>query len=163
MKKVLIISLIILIIDQIIKLVIVGNIDLNSEVIVINNFFSLTNIKNTGAAFNILSDMRLILIFITTLAIAFLLRYIDKLKKIDLLSLISYSLIVGGACGNLIDRIFRGYVVDYLSFNISGINTPVFNFADACVVIGAILFMIVIMKESGSNGKNKSRRKTTKN
>ena len=113
------------------------------QIKVIKNFFYLTYIENTGAAFSILEKSTLFLILLSVLFIIFLDKYIrkesNKFTKIDI---ISFGLIMGGIYGNLIDRIIHRGVIDYLSFTIFKYNYPVFNFADICIVVGAFLIII---------------------
>ena len=92
---------------------------------IINNFFNLTLVHNDGAAWSILSGNRLLLIFISLIAliIIYYLFIKDKdLKKIDILT---YGMLIGGIIGNLFDRIIYGYVIDFLDFNIFNYNYPV--------------------------------------
>ena len=63
----------------------------------------------------------------------------------------SFSFLYSGILGNLIDRVFRGYVIDFLDFNIFGYDYPVFNFADICIVFGIILMIIAIIKKEDLN------------
>lgn len=109
---------------------------------IIEDFFHLTYIENRGAAFNILEGKKIFLVGLTSLIIlaGIVVILLDKVKSRFLIW--TASLIIGGGIGNLIDRIFRGYVVDYLDFRI--IDFAVFNFADACVVVGTIMFAIYI-------------------
>lgn len=111
----------------------------NSKVI-IDNIFSLTYIENRGAAFGLFEGNKLLLIWITAIVLIGLVVsvFMDKIKNNVLL--FSFILIVGGGIGNLIDRIYLGYVVDYL--HVTCINFAIFNFADCCVVIGTILLII---------------------
>ena len=138
MKKNIILTLIIIFIDQIIKFFVEKYLDV---ITIIPNFFKLTYVKNTGAAFSILNNNTLLIIVITIIVMYILYKYI--LKEYETIS----YLLMGGIIGNFIDRVFRGYVVDYLDFKILGYNFPIFNFADICIVIGSILLIIIILKE----------------
>lgn len=147
MKKkslIVLISLLMLIVfDQIIKYLIVKNFSIGEEKILIDNFFKFIYIRNTGAAFGILSGNIVFLIGISLLLIFYIVK--EMKKNIDNnLSLLSFSLILGGAVGNLIDRIFRGYVVDYIDIT-RLFDYPIFNFADICIVVGVILVITVII------------------
>lgn len=145
---------ILLVIDQIIKIVIRYSINEYQEIKVIKNFFSITYVQNTGAAFSIMKDATIILILLSIIFIIVLNNYIKKQEsnftKIDI---ISYGLIMGGVYGNLIDRIIHRKVTDYLSFNIFNYSFPIFNFADICIVIGAILIVIDIIFLKNKNKK----------
>ena len=111
-----------------------------NTVSVISNFFSFTLSKNEGVAFSMLYGHVYLIIFLTLLFIVFIVRSVLKEKKSDY-ELVCYGMIVGGACGNLFDRVFYGYVVDFLDFNIFGWDYPVFNLADSFIVIGVILLL----------------------
>ena len=140
------ISIVLLIgIDQLIKLWAINNLANatmpvhfikfgNTEVI------NLSYYENTGAAFSIFRDKIYFLIIITSifLIVGVYLLVTKKIKKPFLVA--SITLIIAGGAGNLIDRIFRGLVVDYIEIKL--FNFAVFNFADCCVVIGAILLLI---------------------
>lgn len=109
--------------------------------VLIDGVFELHYSENTGAAFGILQDHRWVFISVTIIVMVFLLVLLmsGKFRQYPLLN-ISGILIVAGGIGNLIDRIFNGYVVDFLYFKL--INFPIFNFADCCVVIGAVTLLI---------------------
>ncbi len=121
------------------------------SVSIIDNFFYFTLIYNTGAAWSSFSNSRWLLVGISTItAIGFSIYYFKYQKKRSVFGNISIILIVGGALGNWIDRVFYGRVVDFLDFYIFGYNFPVFNFADICVVCGTIaliLFMYIDEKK----------------
>ena len=131
-------------IDQITKLLTLAYIKPVSSVEIIKNILSFTYVENRGAAFGILQNARWVFIVFTLAIIGALIIYTAKTKPSSRLYRISTSLIIAGGIGNLIDRIFRGYVVDMIE--VTFIDYPVFNFADCCVVIGAILFCIYILK-----------------
>ena len=137
-KKCVIIPFIVLFIDQLIKYLITSNFSLYEEKIIINNFFSLLYVRNIGAGFSILSGEVLFLAFISLAIIIGIIYYLIKDKNIKKLEYILYLILIGGILGNLIDRVVRGYVVDYLSFNFFEYSYPVFNFADICIVISII-------------------------
>ena len=82
-----------------------------------------------------------------------------KSKKDNNLLLISSSLIISGACGNLIDRIFREYVIDFISFTLFNKEMPVFNLADIFISIGVIIYIIMIFMESSNERSNSKRRR----
>ncbi|MBQ3298183.1 MAG: signal peptidase II [Bacilli bacterium] len=141
------ITSIILMLDQFIKIIINRYISLGSSVPVIPNFFSIMNLKNTGAAFSILEDSTVLLVIISVIVIVLLDRSIKKISKFEVLEEISLGLIMGGIFGNLIDRIIHHGVIDYLSFKIFGYSFPVFNLADMAIVIGVGLYLIEIIKD----------------
>lgn len=126
--------------DQLTKYIVFKNINYNEYIVVINNFFYISHRRNTGAAWSFLSEhewSRYMFIAITIIVCAFLIYMLFKSKNFFMN--ISLALIIGGALGNLIDRIFKGYVVDFLEFVFGTYHYPTFNVADICVVIGTIL------------------------
>ena len=127
--------------DQIIKLGIVRNI-YNSGLIIINGVLNLTYIENTGGAFGIGNNSTLMFIISNIIVITLVTKFIiSKKDEVSKYILISLGLILAGGIGNLIDRIFRGFVIDYIDFN-PLIKYPVFNIADIYVVVGCILIGI---------------------
>lgn len=139
-------SIIFFIVDQITKFYLTSNLIVNQSIIVIDKILNITYVRNTGAAFSILSGNRLFLILIAVVAIIILGIYVHKLQKLDYIDLFSYSLLFGGIFGNLFDRIIHGYVIDYISLNIFGYYFPIFNFADMCIVLSVILIFITTIK-----------------
>lgn len=109
----------------------------------IDGVFHLTYVENRGAAFGILDGKGVFLIILTTIVLLALivLLLLNKLRHPLLLT--ALALFLGGGFGNLIDRVFRHYVVDFLDFRL--INFAVFNFADCCVVVGTILLFIYVL------------------
>lgn len=142
--------------DQFIKYLVISNINIGSEKIIIDDFLKFIYIRNTGAAFGILSGNIIFLIFITLLLIFYI---VNEMKKNinNNLSLLSFCLILSGAVGNLIDRVVRGYVVDYISFTLFNKEMSVFNLADTYITIGVILLIYIIIKE-GRNERVSSRK-----
>lgn len=114
-----------------------------SEVEVIKNILYFTYVENRGAAFGIMQNKQWFFILITLILIIAMILYILKVKPQDILLKLSLSFIIGGGIGNLIDRVFKGYVVDFIDLRI--INYPVFNIADCFVVIGAVLLCVYIL------------------
>jgi signal peptidase II len=145
-KKVYLISLIGLIIDFLTKLFISSKLSLGQSKTIINNFFSLTLVHNKGAAWGLLFNKVNLLLIIS---IVFLVLFIYMIEKNELKKYeeISYGLIIAGVVGNMIDRLFRGYVIDFLDFNIFGYNYPVFNIADTLIVTGVIIVIVFYIKE----------------
>src|SRR5574344_98160 len=142
-KKIFLISFIIFFIDQIIKLLISFFIGLNNSISIIPGFFSFTYIINYGAAWNILNNHQILLILLSIIIIIVILLFM-KTFKLNKRNIWAFGLLYGGIVGNLFDRLFHGYVIDYLDFNL--FNYPVFNFADMSIVIGVILLIIGIIK-----------------
>ena len=135
-------SIFIILIDQITKYLIFYN----YKILINKDFllFRLDFVKNYGAAFNIFSGSRIFLSFISiifSILLTYLIYRKNSLKYIDLLS---YSFILGGTIGNGIDRIFKGFVIDFINLNI--IDFPVFNIADISINIGFIFLLYSIFK-----------------
>ena len=106
--------------------------------------FKLDFVKNYGAAFNIFSGSRIFLSFISIIFSILLIYLILRKNNLRSLDLYSYSFILGGTVGNGIDRIFKGFVIDFINLNI--INFPVFNIADISINIGFIFLLYRIFK-----------------
>lgn len=155
MKKIGIISLIVIIIDRILKVLVTNNFALNVRNKIIDGFFYITNCHNEGAAFSLFSGNVLFLIFITLIVLFLIYRTINK-ENVNKIGILAYGLLLGGILGNLYDRIFYGYVIDYLDFVIFKFNFAIFNLADAAIVIGAIL-LIVFEGSDNDERKNKDR------
>ena len=138
----LLLSIIVTLFDQITKQII----ESNSKLLVNKDFilFKIDYVKNFGAAFNLFNGNRLFLSFVS-LIIALILIYLilnkNNLKNIELLS---YSFILGGTIGNGIDRIIKGYVIDFINLNV--IEFPIFNVADISINIGLILIIYGFIK-----------------
>ncbi|MAS00062.1 MAG: signal peptidase II [Nitrosomonadales bacterium] len=139
MLKYFTISSFIFLLDQITKTLIVKNIP-ETNFILINSFFKLVNFKNEGAAFSILSNaggwQRYFLSLVALTASVVIIFLIKKHKKEFLIAL-GLSLILGGALGNLYDRVILGYVIDFLYFHIQDYYWPAFNIADTSICLGA--------------------------
>lgn len=145
MPAILVTSILVLMgIDQITKVIAFNTLTAGDMVPVIPDIFYFTYTENTGAAFGILKNQRWIFIVLTMIVVLVALYILlkGKLSKMPLMQW-SFVLIIAGGAGNLIDRIFRGYVVDMIYFK--PVNFPVFNFADCCVSIGGVLLFIAVL------------------
>ena len=107
-------------------------------------FFSIDYVKNYGAAFNILNGSRIFLSTISTIITLFLIYFILYKKNLSNIDLYSYTFILGGTIGNGIDRITKGYVIDFINLNF--IDFPVFNIADISINIGFIFILYGLIK-----------------
>ncbi|MEQ3280710.1 signal peptidase II [Finegoldia magna] len=118
------------------------------DIIIFDKFLKLTYLENRGAAFGILENKKIILMIITLLIIGFVIVYIFKnYKSLVSFEKVIYGLLLGGALGNFIDRIFRGYVIDFISVRLPfNYDFPVFNVADIAVVVSCILLVIFSLK-----------------
>ncbi len=137
------------VIDQIIKVLTIKFLAPISTFPIIKDVLHLTYVENRGAAFGIFQNQKWFLIGITGIFLAVLLILLIK-KKFSSSKMLVFTIasIIAGGVGNLIDRIFRGFVVDYIDFRI--INFAVFNFADCCVVVATffLFFFLLFMSES---------------
>ncbi|MGM9645381.1 MAG: signal peptidase II [Eubacteriales bacterium] len=133
-------------VDQITKLIVASNMQLNDTLPIIKNVLHITYIKNEGAAFGMLSNHRWIFMSISAVAIVALCVYLFRFSKDTRLMKTGIALIISGGIGNMIDRIFLGYVVDMIDFRL--INFYIFNVADACVSVGAaVLILGIVLNE----------------
>ena len=146
-KKIFLLAIIGIFLDQVTKLLVTGFLNLNQVINVIDGFFSITYVRNTGAAWGMFSNNTLIISIISILFLFILIKYIKELPKIDFLYVVAFGLIIGGIIGNLIDRLLRGYVVDFFRFIILDYNYPVFNVADMLIVIGSIVLIISFVRD----------------
>lgn len=138
-----IITLLIITFDYIIKLKVKSNMNVGESIKVIGDFFKITYIQNKGAAFGMLQDKQIVFLVIGFITIAFLINLF--LKTNDNITKTSISMVIGGAIGNIIDRLLYGYVVDMFDF--SGVWSYIFNFADVCVVLGVGILALAIIRQ----------------
>lgn len=136
------IGMIILVLDQMTKLMAIRRLMEIGSLPIISNFFHLTYVENRGAAFGILQNQKVFFVIMTLSIVVGMLFYLYKNKDLPKPMKLGFSLIIAGAIGNLTDRLRLGYVVDFFDFRIF----PVFNIADMSVVFGAILVSYVILK-----------------
>lgn len=148
MKKLTILSVIFLLMDFIIKLIVSNNLELYNTIEVIPNFLNIFYVTNIGAAFSILEGSRFLFIIIAFVAIYLIYEFLIKNNKLNTFEIVSYSMLIGGITGNLLDRIIYGYVIDYISVNIFNYDFPVFNLADVFIVVSVLLIVIKGIKET---------------
>lgn len=154
--------------DQLIKNAVDANIGLYETRKFIPHVLSLTHIRNSGAAWSILEGRTWLLIALPAVMIIAALVYMYHERGKSRLALISLALVVGGGIGNLIDRVRMHEVIDYLKLEL--FDFPIFNFADMCVVVGAVLFCVYMFffsdadeKESVKTDKNVKESEITDN
>ena len=138
--------------DQLIKYLVITNVKPVDAVPVIDNILQFRYVENTGAAFSILSEKTWLLSLVTGVMIIGALLYLFVSKPKSKLLTTSIILVVSGGLGNLIDRIFRGYVVDFIEYLF--MEYAVYNFADILVTIGAVLLVIAIFLDKGEMDAN---------
>ena len=115
-----------------------------------------TYVENTGAAFGMLKDSRWVFLVISTVAIAAMIFYLLKFPPKSRLTGLSFALVIGGGIGNMIDRIARGYVIDFIDFcAFPKVWKYVFNVADACVCVGVVALVLCLFFIEAKSAKPK--------
>lgn len=138
------VALICVIIDQVTKRIVEANIDLYATVPFLDPYLNWTRTQNFGASFGLFQNGGLFFIIVAVIVAGVILYYVPKLPAHDWLSRVALGLQLGGAMGNLIDRLRQGYVTDFIHLRIPqiGFDWPVSNFADIFIVSGVILLII---------------------
>lgn len=127
-------------VDQLTKLAIDSRLITGTEIKVIDGILHFTYVKNRGAAFGILQGQRVVFLLFTIVVILIGVWFVKKYKPDNMWFLTGACLVLGGGVGNMIDRLFLGYVRDFI--NVAFIDFPIFNFADCLICIGAGLLMV---------------------
>ena len=141
------IIIIIILIDQFIKIQIKQNL-YNKSIVAIQKILKITYIQNTGGAYSIGKNHIVLIIFLTIIILSILLVILfSKKNKLNKFENICLSIAVAGGLSNLIDRISRGYVIDYIDLNLI-IDFPIFNIADICIVCGGVLLIIYALVQN---------------
>ncbi len=130
--------------DRVVKAVFVARFEVGESLAVIPGVFHLTRVENTGAAFGFLSGSVGLLVLFSLVCVAFLFKFVLSRGTPPYLAAV-FSLVLGGALGNLYDRLRFGHVVDYLDFRV----WPVFNLADVAITAGAALAVLYLLKNRG--------------
>ena len=147
--------------DQLTKQLVVNFLDKEEPFYVIKDVFRFSYVENRGAAFGMLDDHRWVFMIVSTVAIVGIIFYMWKFCRDSKLLCLGLSLIVGGGIGNMIDRIFLGYVIDFLDFcAFPNLWMWVFNVADAFVCIGAAIVVLSLLIDIVKDSKKKSEVKT---
>ena len=135
------------------KIAIDANLSYADRIPVIDGFFYLTHVRNTGAAFGLFASAPKIprltfFISVSIVAVGIIISFFRQLSPGDRLAALALGLILGGALGNLIDRIFNdGAVVDFVSIGLGGLRTGIFNVSDVAIVAGAIVVFMRLREE----------------
>ncbi len=137
-----IITFVLIAIDQLSKLYALNVIKPQGQITLIDNFYYLTYVENRGAAFGMMQNQQLFFIVVTLVIFAVFAYVLIKYKIEGRLFLVAVVLIFSGGIGNLIDRVFRGFVVDFLQFSCF---SPVCNIADYYITVGAALLIISVL------------------
>lgn len=160
-KRTMIIAIIVLIIDQITKIIANNLLSLGESIKVIKNFFYFSLCHNDGVAWSLLSDHRIIIIIISLIGLIVIYRFMYCFKS-NTRNNIAFGLVLGGLTGNLLDRLISGSVTDFLDFYIFKYDFPVFNAGDIAIVVGVLLLVYAIIKGEDVNEDN-SKPKPSKN
>jgi signal peptidase II len=144
------IALLVVLLDRASKWLVATNIRLHDSIVVIPGFFRLTHVQNTGAAFGLFADSSSewkvgILILFSVLALLVVSALLWKNSHAMTTTGVGLALILGGALGNLWDRLLSGQVVDFLDFYVGSYHWPAFNLADSAIVVGALLLVTEIL------------------
>ncbi len=141
----LIIATLLVAVDQLIKIIIDLWLVSRGEVVVFDGILSLAYVENTGAAWGALEGKRWFLVVVALVAIVIIIYMMCKGKIKGVCYNVATVLLLAGGLGNLIDRVFRGYVIDYLK--VTFIDFPVFNFADCLITVGACFLIVKLVQE----------------
>ncbi len=143
-----VVAIVAVVVDQVTKWLVATRMALHSEIEIIPGFFSLQYVHNTGAAFGMLRNGRWFFVAVAALAVAGILYYLRQPESRHPLLRVALGLVMGGAVGNMIDRIATGRVVDFLLFYWRDYSFPNFNVADICVTVGVgLLFLHLVLLE----------------
>ena len=142
-----VLAALIVVLDQASKAIIAAKVPLHTTVTVVPRFFSLSHVLNRGAAFSLFSNLpaeytRPALISFSAIVLVAVVWTLARISPLRRLLATSLALILGGAAGNLIDRLRLGSVVDFLAFDLGSYHWPDFNLADSAIVIGAFLLIV---------------------
>lgn len=136
-----------ILLDQAMKQIVVSSLAEGKSIVLIPKFVQITHTRNTGAAFGLMSEMgKFVFLFSLFVVVLIVFLHIRNRGKRKTIYHVSLALIVGGAIGNLLDRLFRGSVVDFIDLR----WWPAFNIADTVIVLGVIIFAISLLIESKS-------------
>lgn len=146
-----VITIVIILLDQLTKILMI-----NKQLTIIPNLLEFTYTENTGVAFGIANSKIFLIILLSILILGIIVKFIKETQT-DKNILLSLYFIIAGGISNLIDRIFRGYVIDFIDINI--LNFPNFNIADICITLGVFVLIFIIAKslfknEKTGDGKN---------
>ena len=141
----------ILLSDQVTKFMVVQKFPLYQRMEVIQGFFNFTHVRNTGGAFGIFGGEKggigsILFVVVSLIAVGAIVFFFVKIKENEKTLTLSFSLILSGAIGNLIDRLRYGEVVDFLDFHLSTYHWPAFNIADSAICIGIGLMALQLLK-----------------
>ncbi len=141
----------ILLLDQWTKSMVIQKLPLYQRVEVIHGFFNVTHVRNTGGAFGIFGGEKggvgsVLFVIVSLLAIGAIIFLFIKIREDEKILALSFSLVLSGAIGNLVDRLRIGEVVDFLDFHVATYHWPAFNVADSAICIGIGLMALELLK-----------------
>lgn len=153
-KKIMLISVVLFVVDQVSKLLIDHFLPLGKSYRICEKFLYITKAYNSGVSFSMLTNHRFLIIILNLLIMLFLYFYLKKFKE-NKRNIIAFGMIFGGLFGNLVDRFVYGYVIDFIDFYIFNYNYPIFNLADSFICIGIFLLLYaIIMGEDNEKNHN---------
>lgn len=138
-----IISIIVIVFDQLVKFLIRSNLSYHQSIPIINKVLHISYVRNTGMAFGMFPGINVVFQIIATLVVLFIIIFERRGKIKTPAERVFFGLILGGATGNLIDRYVLGFITDFIDFRIF----PVFNVADSCIFVGAALLFILYFRK----------------
>jgi signal peptidase II len=161
LKRHLLIALSVLVLDRLTKWIIVRTIVLEDAISIIPGFFRLTHLENPGAAFSLFAESTspfktALLVTFSLAALAVVAFLLWRSRNDFNVTTLSLSLILGGAVGNLWDRLSDGMVTDFLDFYLGAHHWPPFNIADSAIVVGALLLLLRMMRAENHPAEAKS-------
>ena len=144
-KYIFCIVIFILLLDQVSKRIVVENIEIFANNLEISKYFNLVYVENRGVSFGMFSEHDKSFYFgILSMLVSAYIIYL-LVKSNDLIESLGLSLILGGAIGNGVDRLYYGYVVDFIDLHLNNLHWPAFNFADTFITLGALVFVFSII------------------
>lgn len=153
----LVIAVVVIVFDRLTKLRVEAQVQLGHHVAVIPHYFWISNVRNTGAAFSMFDSVksqllvRDLLVAFSVAAVLVVLIVLWRVGRTVSVTSVALALILGGAVGNLYDRLVLHYVVDFLEVHIHGYHWPDFNVADSAIVVGACLLLIEMLRPQKAN------------
>ncbi|RPF56063.1 signal peptidase II [Aquisalibacillus elongatus] len=150
-----IITLIIIILDQLTKWSVASSMKLYESKEVIPGFLSITSHRNSGAAWGILEGQMWLFYIVTVIVIGVIIYYMQLYKDSYPWLMVGFAFILGGAIGNFIDRVFLQEVIDFIDVMIFAYDFPIFNIADSALTVGVVLVIVMMLIDEMKNkGKN---------
>ena len=151
------VAILVIFADQASKILVEKRMEVGQSIPIVADFFRLTFVRNAGGAFGISLGGEWFYLVASIVAIVFIFLYFRRMSAMGAGPQISLAMILGGALGNLVDRLRYGTVTDFLDFGIGRLRWPVFNLADAAVTVGIVVFLLsLLLKKAEDRGENKA-------